>query len=143
MKRERSVTERDGHTLTGRFRTDGMDKEPSTTAGAQKGALEAQERACPDTRRSPLEAGARLGVPALVLALAVEAAEARRRQAEWLAQRLASFGHSPTRKDGRELDCGHAFCRNGCAYCWLDVSEKAAGRIAGRRTRGGGRGKAQ
>ena len=64
-------------------------------------------------------------VPALALALAVDAADHRRRQVEWLARKLASFGHSPTRKDGRELECGHAFCRHGCGYCWVEASERA------------------
>ena len=48
-------------------------------------------------------------VPAMALALAVEAAERRRRQVEWLAKRLAAYGHSPARKDGRELECLQAF----------------------------------
>lgn len=65
-------------------------------------------------------------VPAMALALAVEAAERRRRQVEWLANRLAAYGHSPARKDGRELECGHAYCRHGCALCWVTASEKAA-----------------
>lgn len=64
-------------------------------------------------------------VPALALALAVDAAEHRRRQVEWLAKRLAAYGHSPTQKEGRLLDCGHHHCRDGCAYCWVTASEQA------------------
>ena len=64
----------------------------------------------------------------LALLLSVETATRWRLEAEWLARKLAGFGHSPTRKDGREIDCGHAFCRDGCAYCWLDAAEKAADR---------------
>ena len=69
-------------------------------------------------------------VPAMALALAVEAAERRRRQVEWLAKRLAAYGHSPARKDGRELECGHAYCRHGCALCWMEAAEKAAEKAA-------------
>ena len=104
-----------------------VNVKPSPAGEGQREALEAQETA----------------VPALALALAVDAADRRRRQAEWLAQRLASYGHSPTRKDGRELECGHAFCRHGCAYCWLDVAEKSAGSVMERRARRAGRGKGQ
>lgn len=64
----------------------------------------------------------------LALLLSVDTATRWRLEAEWLARKLANFGHSPTRKDGREIECGHAFCRDGCAYCWLDAAEKAAGR---------------
>ena len=74
----------------------------------------------------------------LVLLLSVEMAARWRLEAEWLAQKLAAFGHSPTRKDGRTLDCGHYFCRHGCSYCWLDAAEKAADSMAqtGRRRAG-------
>lgn len=67
----------------------------------------------------------RNATPALALALAVDAADRHRREAEWLAAKLAAYGHTPARKDGREIDCGHAFCRDGCAYCWLTAAEKA------------------
>ncbi len=124
---------------------DGVDNLPSASSDALLTPLEAQERACPSARLNQgatKEQIAALEVPALALVLAVEAADRRRRQAEWLAQRLASFGHSPTRKDGRELECGHAFCRHGCAYCWLDASEKAAVTSRERRARRADRGKA-
>ena len=65
---------------------------------------------------------------ALALFFAVGTARRWRLEAEWLAQKLAGFGHSPTRKDGRTLDCGHYFCRDGCAFCWLEAAEKAADR---------------
>ena len=64
-------------------------------------------------------------VPALALALAVDVADRRRRQIEWLAQKMAAFRHAPTQKDGRRLDCGHSYCRDGCAYCWVEASERA------------------
>ncbi len=76
-------------------------------------------------------------VPVLALALAVDAADRRLRQIEWLAQKLAAYGHSPTRKDGRELECGHAFCRHGCAFCWVEASEHATEKTE-RRRRGRG-----
>ncbi len=71
----------------------------------------------------PRTAGA---TPALALALAVDAADRRRREAEWLAAKLAAYGHAPTKKDGRSLPCGHGHCKDGCAYCWLEAAERAA-----------------
>lgn len=65
-------------------------------------------------------------VPALALAMAVDAAERRRRQVEWLARKLAAYGHSPTKAEGRALPCGHHHCRDGCAFCWVTASEHAA-----------------
>ncbi len=72
---------------------------------------------------------------ALALFFAVGTARRWRLEAEWLAQKLAGFGHSPTRKDGRTLDCGHYFCRDGCAFCWLEAAEKSAGRTMERKPR--------
>lgn len=64
--------------------------------------------------------------PALALALAVDAADRHRREAEWLASKLASYGHAPAKAEGRSLPCGHRHCRDGCAYCWLTAAEHAA-----------------
>ncbi len=72
---------------------------------------------------------------ALALFFAVGTAQRWRLEAEWLAQKLAGFGHSPTRKDGRTLDCGHYFCRDGCAFCWLEAAEKSADRAMERKPR--------
>ena len=134
-----------------------VDVKPSPAGEGLREALRAQEGHVPalasteDEPRVPDQTAARFkqagsgendevpDVPALALALAVEAAESRRRQAEWLAQRLASYGHNPTRKDGRELDCGHAFCRHGCAYGWIAVASRAVET----RARGDGRRKGQ
>lgn len=71
----------------------------------------------------------------LALFLSVGTANRWRLGAEWLASKLAQFGHSPTKADGREIDCGHAFCRDGCAYCWIDAAEKAADRLTEQKSR--------
>ena len=82
---------------------------------------------CLHTAESPQADGIEAGADGvLALFFAVEAARRWRLEAEWLAQKLAGFGHSPTRKDGRTLDCGHYFCRDGCAYCWLEAAERTA-----------------
>ena len=164
MKREGSVRNASSQARPECPRTDdaeAVDVKPSPAGEGLREALRAQKGHVPapaSTEGEPRktaqtaarfkqegsrDAGEVPDVPALALALAVEAAEARRRQAEWLAQRLASYGHSPTRKDGRELDCGHAFCRHGCAYCWIDAATKAASRAVEKRTRRDGRGKGQ
>ena len=70
---------------------------------------------------------------AVALLLSMETVGRLTLETEWLASKLAKFGHSPTRADGRDIECGHAFCRDGCAYCWLDAAEKAAGRTAEQR----------
>ena len=88
---------------------------------------------------APAPAGHGEDGTALALFLSVGMAGRLRLEAEWLAQKLAGFGHSPTRKDGREIGCGHAFCRDGCAYCWLDAAEKAAGRLMEQKPRRRGR----
>ncbi len=79
----------------------------------------------------------RADLSAVALLLSVEAVGRLRLETEWLASKLASYGHSPTKKDGRDIECGHAFCRDGCAYCWLDAAEKAAGRAAEQRGKRG------
>ncbi len=66
---------------------------------------------------------------AVALLLSVETAGRLRLETEWLASKLARFGHSPTRSDGRDIECGHYFCRDGCAFCWIDAAEKTAGRV--------------
>ena len=84
-------------------------------------------KGCLHTAESPQPDGTEAGADGvLALFFAVEAARRWRLEAEWLAQKLAGFGHSPTRKDGRTLDCGHYFCRDGYAYCWLEAAERTA-----------------
>ncbi len=74
---------------------------------------------------------------AVALLLSMETVGRLQLETEWLASKLARFGHSPTIADGREIDCGHAFCRDGCAYCWLDAAEKAAGKAVEQRGKKG------
>ena len=98
--------------------------EPRVNAGEMAEMADGQQEAG-SPQPDGIEAGAE---GALAFFFAVGTAQRWRLEAEWLAQKLAGFGHSPTRKDGRMLDCGHYFCRDGCAFCWLEAAEKATGR---------------